>query len=171
MLENSNYELPKPSGLPSNVDGINKIQTTRKDQLSLPVGVTKKAALESAKLKPSDPMYMTPQETQFITTWGDKLGLQRLPQVKGTRSFDFVDKNNLSWELKSMDSTNPYAVNDKIWKSYNKDKDRIAIDIVNKDVDLGNVARTAEEYINRRGITGGIKGLVIYKGNKSIKIK
>lgn len=174
---NKEYKLPKITGIDEKT--MNRIETAQfqsKAVIGLPSGVGKKAAIASAKVDRHDPLYMTPAEMEFFNRWKDKLDLKRLPNKGGQPSNDFSSYGK-EVELKSIAiDLKPTTVRNTIFRATDKGKRNIYLDIVNKNTSIDDVARDARQHLAIKRRDGSINGdlvdsLVIFKGNKFIKIK
>lgn len=174
---NKEYKLPKITGIDEKT--MNRIETAQfqsKAVIGLPSGVGKKAAIASAKVDRHDPLYMTPAEMEFFNRWKDKLDLKRLPNKGGQPSNDFSSYGK-EVELKSIAiDLKPTTVRNTIFRATDKGKRNIYLDIVNKNTSIDVVARDARQHLATKRRDGSVNGdlvdsLVIFKGNKFIKIK
>lgn len=174
---NKEYKLPKITGIDEKtMNRIEAAQFQSKAVIDLPSGVSKKAAIASAKVDRHDPLYMTPAEMEFFNRWKDKLDLKRLPNKGGQPSNDFSSYGK-EVELKSIAiDLKPTTVRNTIFRATDKGKRNIYLDIVNKNTSIDAVARDARQHLATKRRDGSINGdlvdsLVIFKGNKFIKIK
>lgn len=174
---NKEYQLPKITGIDEKtMNRIEAAQFQSKAVIDLPSGVSKKAAIASAKVDRHDPLYMTPAEMEFFNRWKDKLDLKRLPNKGGQPSNDFSSYGK-EVELKSIAiDLKPTTVRNTIFRATDKGKRNIYLDIVNKNTSIDAVARDARQHLATKRRDGSINGdlvdsLVIFKGNKFIKIK
>lgn len=174
---NKEYKLPKITGIDEKtMNRIEAAQFQSKAVIGLPSGVSKKAAIASAKVDRHDPLYMTPAEMEFFNRWKDKLDLKRLPNKGGQPSNDFSSYGK-EVELKSIAiDLKPTTVRNTIFRATDKGKRNIYLDIVNKNTSIDAVARDARQHLATKRRDGSINGdlvdsLVIFKGNKFIKIK
>ena len=174
---NKEYKLPKITGIDEKtMNRIEAAQFQSKAVIGLPSGVGKKAAIASAKVDRHDPLYMTPAEMEFFNRWKDKLDLKRLPNKGGQPSNDFSSYGK-EVELKSIAiDLKPTTVRNTIFRATDKGKRNIYLDIVNKNTSIDAVARDARQHLATKRRDGSINGdlvdsLVIFKGNKFIKIK
>lgn len=174
---NKEYKLPKITGIDEKtMKRIETAQFQSKAVIDLPSGVSKKAAIASAKVDRHDPLYMTPAEMEFFNRWKDKLDLKRLPNKGGQPSNDFSSYGK-EVELKSIAiDLKPTTVRNTIFRATDKGKRNIYLDIVNKNTSIDAVARDARQHLATKRRDGSINGdlvdsLVIFKGNKFIKIK
>ena len=174
---NKEYKLPEITGIDEKtMKRIETAQFQSKAVIDLPSGVSKKAAIASAKVDRHDPLYMTPAEMEFFNRWKDKLDLKRLPNKGGQPSNDFSSYGK-EVELKSIAiDLKPTTVRNTIFRATDKGKRNIYLDIVNKNTSIDAVARDARQHLatkRRDGSTNGdlVDSLVIFKGNKFIKIK
>lgn len=174
---NKEYKLPKITGIDEKtMNRIEAAQFQSKAVIDLPSGVSKKAAIASAKVDRHDPLYMTPAEMEFFNRWKDKLDLKRLPNKGGQPSNDFSSYGK-EVELKSIAiDLKPTTVRNTIFRATGKGKRNIYLDIVNKNTSIDAVARDARQHLATKRRDGSINGdlvdsLVIFKGNKFIKIK
>nr|DAU09439.1 MAG TPA: Portal protein [Caudoviricetes sp.] len=174
---NKEYKLPKITGIDEKtMNRIEAAQFQSKAVIGLPSGVGKKAAIASAKVDRHDPLYMTPAEMEFFNRWKDKLDLKRLPNKGGQPSNDFSSYGK-EVELKSIAiDLKPTTVRNTIFRATDKGKRNIYLDIVNKNTSIDDVARDARQHLATKRRDGSINGdlvdsLVIFKGNKFIKIK
>lgn len=174
---NKEYKLPKITGIDEKtMNRIEAAQFQSKAVIDLPSGVSKKAAIASAKVDRHDPLYMTPAEIEFFNRWKDKLDLKRLPNKGGQPSNDFSSYGK-EVELKSIAiDLKPTTVRNTIFRATDKGKRNIYLDIVNKNTSIDAVARDARQHLATKRRDGSINGdlvdsLVIFKGNKFIKIK
>lgn len=155
---------------------IEAVQFQTKEVLGLPSGVSKKAAIESARMDRHDPLYMTPAETQFFNRWEKKLGLKRLPNKGSLPSNDF-SSGGKEIELKSIAvDLKPTTMRNTIFRATDKGKRNIYIDIVNKNVSIDEAAKYAQQHLRTKRPDGRLNSdlvdsLVIFKGDKSKKIK
>lgn len=174
---NKEYKLPEITGIDEKtMKRIETAQFQSKAVIDLPSGVSKKAAIASAKVDRHDPLYMTPAEMEFFNRWKDKLDLKRLPNKGNQPSNDFSSYGK-EVELKSIAiDLKPTTVRNTIFRATDKGKRNIYLDIVNKNTSIDAVARDARQHLatkRRDGSTNGdlVDSLVIFKGNKFIKIK
>lgn len=174
---NKEYKLPKITGIDEKtMNRIEAAQFQSKAVIGLPSGVGKKAAIASAKVDRHDPLYMTPAEMEFFNRWKDKLDLKRLPNKGSQPSNDFSSYGK-EVELKSIAiDLKPTTVRNTIFRATDKGKRNIYLDIVNKNTSIDAVARDARQHLATKRRDGSINGdlvdsLVIFKGNKFIKIK
>lgn len=174
---NKEYKLPEITGIDEKtMKRIETAQFQSKAVIGLPSGVSKKAAITSAKVDRHDPLYMTPAETEFFNRWKDKLDLKRLPNKGSQPSNDFSSYGK-EVELKSIAiDLKPTTVRNTIFRATDKGKRNIYLDIVNKNTSIDAVARDARQHLATKRRDGSINGdlvdsLVIFKGNKFIKIK
>lgn len=174
---NKEYKLPKITGIDEKtMNRIEAAQFQSKAVIDLPSGVSKKAAIASAKVDRHDPLYMTPAEMEFFNRWKDKLDLKRLPNKGGQPSNDFSSYGK-EVELKSIAiDLKPTTVRNTIFRATDKGKRNIYLDIVNKNTSIDDVARDARQHLAIKRRDGSINGdlvdsLVIFKGDKFIKIK
>lgn len=174
---NKEYKLPKITGIDEKtMKRIETAQFQSKAVIGLPSGVSKKAAITSAKVDRHDPLYMTPAEMEFFNRWKDKLDLKRLPNKGSQPSNDFSSYGK-EVELKSITiDLKPTTVRNTIFRATDKGKRNIYLDIVNKNTSIDAVARDARQHLATKRRDGSINGdlvdsLVIFKGNKFIKIK
>ena len=174
---NKDYKLPEITGIDEKtMNRIEAAQFQSKAVIGLPSGVGKKAAIASAKVDRHDPLYMTPAEMEFFNRWKDKLDLKRLPNKGGQPSNDFSSYGK-EVELKSIAiDLKPTTVRNTIFRATDKGKRNIYLDIVNKNTSIDAVARDARQHLATKRRDGSINGdlvdsLVIFKGNKFIKIK
>lgn len=174
---NKEYKLPEITGIDEKtMKRIETAQFQSKAVIGLPSGVSKKAAITSAKVDRHDPLYMTPAEMEFFNRWKDKLDLKRLPNKGGQPSNDFSSYGK-EVELKSIAiDLKPTTVRNTIFRATDKGKRNIYLDIVNKNTSIDAVARDARQHLATKRRDGSINGdlvdsLVIFKGNKFIKIK
>lgn len=174
---NKEYKLPKITGIDEKtMKRIETAQFQSKAVIGLPSGVSKKAAITSAKVDRHDPLYMTPAEMEFFNRWKDKLDLKRLPNKGSQPSNDFSSYGK-EVELKSIAiDLKPTTVRNTIFRATDKGKRNIYLDIVNKNTSIDAVARDARQHLATKRRDGSINGdlvdsLVIFKGNKFIKIK
>ncbi len=174
---NKEYKLPEITGIDEKtMKRIETAQFQSKAVIGLPSGVSKKAAITSAKVDRHDPLYMTPAEMEFFNRWKDKLDLKRLPNKGSQPSNDFSSYGK-EVELKSIAiDLKPTTVRNTIFRATDKGKRNIYLDIVNKNTSIDAVARDARQHLATKRRDGSINGdlvdsLVIFKGNKFIKIK
>ena len=174
---NKEYKLPEITGIDEKtMKRIETAQFQSKAVIDLPSGVSKKAAIASAKVDRHDPLYMTPAEMDFFNRWKDKLDLKRLPNKGSQPSNDFSSYGK-EVELKSIAiDLKPTTVRNTIFRATDKGKRNIYLDIVNKNTSIDAVARDARQHLATKRRDGSINGdlvdsLVIFKGNKFIKIK
>lgn len=174
---NKEYKLPEITGIDEKtMKRIETAQFQSKAAIGLPSGVGKKAAIASAKVDRHDPLYMTPAEMEFFNRWKDKLDLKRLPNKGSQPSNDFSSYGK-EVELKSIAiDLKPTTVRNTIFRATDKGKRNIYLDIVNKNTSIDAVARDARQHLATKRRDGSINGdlvdsLVIFKGNKFIKIK
>lgn len=174
---NKEYKLPEITGIDEKT--MNRIETAQfqsKAAIGLPDGVSKKAAIEAAKIRRRDPMYMTPAEVEFYERWKDKLDLKRLPNLKDKTSNDF-SSHGREYELKSISTElNPTTVRNVLFRATDKGKRNIYIDVVNKNISLDDVIRDAKHHLATKRRDGKlnsdmIDSLVVFKGDKLVKIK
>nr|DAJ53557.1 MAG TPA: Portal protein [Caudoviricetes sp.] len=171
------YKLPEITGIDEKtMKRIETAQFQSKAVIDLPSGVSKKAAIASAKVDRHDPLYMTPAEMEFFNRWKDKLDLKRLPNKGSQPSNDFSSYGK-EVELKSIAiDLKPTTVRNTIFRATDKGKRNIYLDIVNRNTSIDAVARDARQHLATKRRDGSINGdlvdsLVIFKGNKFIKIK
>lgn len=174
---NKEYKLPKITGIDEKtMNRIEAAQFQSKAVIGLPSGVGKKAAIASAKVDRHDPLYMTPAEMEFFNRWKDKLDLKRLPN-KGVQPSNDFSSYGKEVELKSIAiDLKPTTVRNTIFRATDKGRRNIYLDIVNKNTSIDDVARDARQHLATKRRDGSINGdlvdsLVIFKGNKFIKIK
>jgi len=170
---NKEYKLPKITGIDEKtMKRIETAQFQSKAVIGLPDGVSKKAAIEAARLDPRSAEYMTPAEIEFYNRWKDQLKLKRLPNLKDKPSNDFIS-NDTQYELKSIivDSLRPMTIPNAIFKATDKAKRNIFIDITSKNISLEEAAASAKRHISIPKNNAVIDNLVVFKGNKFVVIK
>lgn len=155
---------------------IEAAQFQTKEVLRLPSGVSKNAAIESAKMSRHDPLYMTPAETQFFNRWEKRLNLKRLPNKGNLPSNDF-SSNGKEIELKSIAvDLKSTTMRNTIFRATDKGKRNIYIDIVNKNTSIDEAAKYAQQHLRTKRPDGRLNdelvdSLVIFKGGEFKKIK
>lgn len=151
---------------------IDEIASQTKDSLNIPKGVTKKDAVNSLKLKRNDPNYLTPAEESFVKRWGEKLGIERIPNTRdGTPKNDFiVDGKEIELKSIHLNKLGSMTVPNIIFKATDKGKRNVYIDIVG-DLDIDDVADRVKKHISIKRNNDLIDEITVFKGKKQIKIK
>lgn len=151
---------------------VDEITTRKKESLNIPRGVTKNNVISSLKLEKSDPNYLTPAEESFMSRWGEKLDVKRIPNTRDGRAKNDFIINNKEVELKSIhvESLRPMTIPNIIFKATDKGKRNIYIDIVSS-LDADDVAARIERHLSIKRNNDLVDEITVFKGGRRIKIK
>ena len=116
--------------------------------------------VDYSKLPKAHPNHLKPHEQAFYNRWKDELGLERIPNTKdGKVKNDFIDKNGVEWELKSIIKTpNKFTVRNEFFRATDKGKRNILLDVANEGVPIDRIISDTERHLATVRKTGGTNG-------------
>lgn len=169
---NGDYKLPKITGIDKRtMERIEAAQFQSKAAIGLPDGISKKAAIESAKINCHDPLYMTPAEVEFYERWKDRLSLKRLPNRGSQPSNDF-SIGDKEFELKSIAVVGAHTVRNRIHRATDKGKRNVVLDIIVTDkVQQQDALQQANDFVNNPKFGSKLDSLIVCIKDKKYTIK
>lgn len=169
---NKEYKLPEITGIDEKtMKRIETAQFQSKAAIGLPDGISKKAAIESAKINCHDPLYMTPAEVEFYERWKDRLSLKRLPNRGSQPSNDF-SIGDKEFELKSIAVVGAHTVRNRIHRATDKGKRNVVLDIIATDkVQQQDALQQANDFVNNPKFGSKLDSLIVCIKDKKYTIK
>lgn len=134
--------------------------------------------VDYSKLPKAHPDHLEPHEQAFYNRWKDKLGLERIPNTKdGKVKNDFVDKNGVEWELKSvLKAPNKFTVRNEFFRATDKGKRNILLDVVDDSTPVDRIISDTKKHLGTVRKSGGVNGdlvdrVIIFKKDDKHVIK